>query len=53
MAKREKIYLTAYPHLIAEWHPTKNWNLDPAKVTHGAGRRSGGFAGPGMSGWPE
>ena len=39
MAKREKIYLTAYPHLIAEWHPTKNWNLDPAKVTHGSGKK--------------
>ena len=39
MAKREKIYLTAHPHLIAEWHPEKNGDLDPATVTHGSHKK--------------
>ena len=33
--KRKKVYLTQYPHLLAEWHPEKNGDLDPNTVTRG------------------
>lgn len=33
-----KKYLTAYPELLAEWHPTKNNDLNPEKLTHGSSR---------------
>ena len=36
---KERIYLTAYPHLTTEWHPEKNGDLDPAKITHGSNRK--------------
>ncbi len=36
---KEKVYLTAYPHLLAEWHPTKNGNLDPTKITYGSNKK--------------
>ena len=39
MAKREKVYLTAYPHLMSEWHPEKNGDLDPTKITHGSKKK--------------
>tara|TARA_Y100000294_G_scaffold49633_1_gene46769 strand:+ start:417 stop:1697 length:1281 start_codon:yes stop_codon:yes gene_type:complete len=28
--------LTSYPHLVKEWHPTKNGDLTPSDFTHGA-----------------
>lgn len=33
--KRKRVYLTQYPHLIAEWHQEKNGDLDPSEITHG------------------
>ena len=30
---------TLHPHLIEEWHPTKNDNLKPTDVTAGSGKR--------------
>ena len=39
MSKQPKVYLTAYPHLLAEWHPEKNGDLDPATITYGSGKR--------------
>ena len=36
---KERIYLTAYPHLVAEWHSEKNGDLDPATITHGSEKR--------------
>jgi len=29
-----KHFLSEYPELIKEWHPTKNGELKPEKVTH-------------------
>ena len=29
--------LTSYPHLVKEWHPTKNGDLIPKDVTYGSG----------------
>ena len=31
-----KTSLTKYPHLLREWHPTKNKGLSPEKITHGS-----------------
>ena len=31
-----KKYLTSFPKLIAEWHPTKNGELNPQGFTHGS-----------------
>jgi len=28
--------LTSYPHLVKEWHPTKNGDLTPNDLTHGS-----------------
>ncbi len=28
---------TTHPHLASEWHPTKNGELKPSDITHGAG----------------
>ena len=36
MSKKEKVYLTTYPHLVNQWHPSKNGDLDLAKITHGS-----------------
>ena len=33
--------LTEFPHLVKEWHPTKNGDLRPEDVTHGSDRRLG------------
>ena len=30
---------TTHPHLAAEWHPTKNGELTPYKVTYGKGKK--------------
>ena len=30
-----KKLLSSYPHLVKEWHPTKNGELTPSDVTHG------------------
>ena len=29
-----KTFLTRYPRLLREWHPTKNNGLSPEKITH-------------------
>ena len=34
-----KKLLSEYPELISEWHPTKNGELKPDKVTHGSGKK--------------
>ena len=31
--------LTSYPHLVKEWHPTKNGELTPNDLTHGSGKK--------------
>ena len=31
--------LTSYPHLVKEWHPTKNGELTPDDFTHGSDRK--------------
>ncbi len=39
MTEREKVCLTEYPHILSEWHPEKNGNLDPTKITHGSDKK--------------
>ena len=39
VSKSPKVYLTAYPYLIEQWHPEKNGDLDPATVTHGSHKK--------------
>ena len=31
--------LLSYPHLVKEWHPTKNGELTPNEVTHGSSKK--------------
>ena len=31
--------LTSYPHLVKEWHPTKNGELTPNDFTHGSQKK--------------
>ena len=31
--------LTSYPHLVNEWHPTKNGELTPKEITTGISRK--------------
>jgi len=31
--------LNSYPHLVKEWHPTKNGDLTPDKVTSGSHKK--------------
>ena len=31
-----KKYLSSYPELVKEWHPTKNGDLKPEDYTHGS-----------------
>jgi len=31
--------LTSYPHLVKQWHPTKNGELTPNNLTHGSGKK--------------
>ena len=31
--------LNSYPHLVKEWHPTKNGELTPNNLTHGSGKK--------------
>ena len=31
--------LTSYPHLVKEWHPTKNEELTPNDFTHGTRKK--------------
>ena len=31
--------LTPYPHLVKEWHPTKNGDLTPKDVTYGSNKK--------------
>jgi hypothetical protein len=33
-----KKFLSEYPELVSEWHPTKNRELKPEEVTHGSDR---------------
>ena len=34
-----KKYLSSYPHLVKEWHPTKNGDLTPDNLTHGSKKK--------------
>ncbi len=34
-----KKYLSSYPELVKEWHPTKNGDLTPNDVTHGSHKK--------------
>jgi len=34
-----KKYLSSYPELVKEWHPTKNGNLTPEQVTFGSDKK--------------
>ena len=36
--KKENITIT-HPHLLKEWHPTKNGALDPSTLTFGVAKR--------------
>ena len=31
--------LTSYPHLVKEWHPTKNGELTPNDFTYGSNKK--------------
>jgi very-short-patch-repair endonuclease len=31
--------LSSYPHLVKEWHPTKNGDLTPDNITHGSHKK--------------
>lgn len=31
--------LSSYPHLVKEWHPTKNGELTPENITHGSHKK--------------
>ena len=35
-----KKYLSSYPELVKEWHPTKNGDLTPKDVTHGSEKKA-------------
>lgn len=37
--RTSKQWLAGYPHLVAQWHETKNVDLYPYEVSHGAARR--------------
>ena len=32
--------LSSYPHLVKEWHPTKNGDLSPDDFTHGSNKKA-------------
>ncbi len=32
-------YLSSYPDLVKEWHPTKNGNLTSENVTYGSSKK--------------
>ena len=32
-------YLSSYPDLVKEWHPTKNGDLTPENITHGSHKK--------------
>ena len=34
-----KKFLSEYPELIKEWHPTKNGEFEPDEVTYGSGKK--------------
>ena len=34
-----KKYLSSYPELVKEWHPTKNGDLTPKDVTYGSDKK--------------
>ena len=34
-----KKFLSEYPELIKEWHPTKNWKLKPEEFTYGSKKK--------------
>jgi len=34
-----KKLLSSYPHLVKEWHPTKNGELTPNDITHGVEKK--------------
>ena len=31
--------LTSYPHLVKQWHPTKNGELTPKQLTYGSNKK--------------
>ena len=35
-----KKYLSEYPELVKEWHPTKNGNFTPEDFTHASNKRA-------------
>jgi len=39
VSEKENSLAERFPDLIAEWHPTKNGNLTPWKVSYGSGKR--------------
>ena len=34
-----KKFLSSYPELVKEWHPTKNGDLTPEDFTYGSGKK--------------
>src|SRR4051794_26529965 len=38
-ATGSKYWLSGYPKLIAQWHPTKNGGFYPDEISYGSGRR--------------
>jgi hypothetical protein len=34
-----KKFLSEYPELLSEWHPTKNGDLKPEEFTYGSGKK--------------
>ena len=34
-----KKFLSEYPELVSEWHPTKNGELKPDEVSHGSQKK--------------
>jgi len=34
-----KYWVSGWPEIVAEWHPTRNAALDPGEVSYGSGRR--------------
>ena len=42
--------LTSYPHLVKQWHPTKNGELTPKQLTYGSNKKFGGIVIKGIVG---
>ena len=48
-----KKYLSDYPLLVLEWHPTKNGGLTPDDYQHKSGKKFGGNVNMVMNGMHE